>query len=159
VQEFAASTSVPPLRFGPWRIATPICYEAVRPDLVRRMVVEGDANLIVTLANDAWFGGSQEPWLHLHLARLRAVELRRYVVRATNSGVSALVGPTGDLSSESNALFAAALRVNVSKQAPATMWSPSFDWPGWLAVAITGIVSWTQAPRRRWVSWLEAGEG
>ena len=52
----------------------------------------------VTLANDAWFGDSQEPWLHLAVARLRAIEHRRYLVRATNSGVSAIVDPAGRMS-------------------------------------------------------------
>jgi apolipoprotein N-acyltransferase len=97
VQEFRGSSEVTPLRLGPWRIVTPICYEAVRPELVRRMVRDGDANLIVTLANDAWFGDSQEPWLHMHLARLRAIELGRFVVRSTNSGVSGLIDPVGRL--------------------------------------------------------------
>ena len=54
--QFAAARTVTALRLGPWRIATPICYEAIRPDLVRRMVLETDPHLFVTLANDAWFG-------------------------------------------------------------------------------------------------------
>ncbi len=68
-EEFAAATSVPSLGFGPWRIATPICYEAIRPEFVRHMMAAAHPHLLVTLANDAWFGDSQEPWLHLGLAR------------------------------------------------------------------------------------------
>ena len=92
---FSASMDTPALHLGKWRIATPICYEVVRPAFVRRMVVESNANLIVTIANDSWFGDSQEPWIHLSMARLRAIEHRRYLVRATNSGVSAVVDPAG----------------------------------------------------------------
>src|SRR5204863_99999 len=77
----AAERTVGALTFGPWRIATPICYEAIRPELVRRMVTETHPHLFVTLANDAWFGDSQEPWLHLGLAQLRAIEHRRWLVR------------------------------------------------------------------------------
>ena len=54
---------------------------------MRRMVAATRPHLLVTLANDAWFGDSQEPWLHLSLARLRAIEHRRFLVRSTNSGV------------------------------------------------------------------------
>jgi apolipoprotein N-acyltransferase len=92
---FAAAHETPPLQLGTWRIATPICYEAIRPEFVRRMVKSGRPHLIVSLANDSWFGGSQEPWLHDAVARLRAVEHRRYLVRATNSGVSSVVDPVG----------------------------------------------------------------
>src|SRR5262249_13691824 len=95
VSHFSAAADVPALALGEWRIATPICYEAVRPAFVRRMMREGNPHLIVTLANDAWFGDSQGPWLHLAMARLRAVEHRRFLVRATNSGVSAVIDPTG----------------------------------------------------------------
>jgi len=84
-EEFAASTAVTPLHLGAWRIATPICYEAIRPELVNRMMAETHPHLLVTLANDAWFGDSQEPWLHLGLAQLRAVEQRRWLVRASRS--------------------------------------------------------------------------
>jgi len=72
-EQFAAADTVHVLGFGPWRIATPICYEAIRPELVRRMMNETQPHLLVTLANDAWFGDSQEPWLHLGLAQLRAI--------------------------------------------------------------------------------------
>src|SRR5262249_17854629 len=94
-EQFAAADAVPALRFGPWRIATPICYEAIRPELVRRMMIATQPHLLVTLANDGWFGDSQEPWLHLGLAELRAIEHRRWLVRATNTGVSAIVDPAG----------------------------------------------------------------
>jgi apolipoprotein N-acyltransferase len=75
--DFQAAVETPPLRLGAWRIATPICYEAIRTDFVRRMTAQADPHLLVTLANDAWFGDSAEPWMHLALARLRAVEHRR----------------------------------------------------------------------------------
>src|SRR5262249_22728692 len=49
------------------------------------------------LTNDSWFGDSTEPWIHLALAKLRAVEHRRYLIRATNSGVSAIVDANGEV--------------------------------------------------------------
>ena len=52
-------------------------------------------SLIANLTNDAWFGDTTEPWIHLALAKLRAIEHRRYFVRSTNSGVSAIIDPVG----------------------------------------------------------------
>ena len=71
-----------------------ICFEAVFPDLVRRFAVKG-SRLIINLTNDAWYGKSAAPYQHLAIARFRAVENRRYLLRAANSGISAVVEPTG----------------------------------------------------------------
>jgi apolipoprotein N-acyltransferase len=149
VQEFRAAGEVPPLRLGPWRIATPICYEAIRPDFVRRMVVEGRPHLLVTLANDAWFGDSAEAWMHLALARLRAVEHRRFLVRATNSGVSAVVDPTGRVVAESGLLERANLRATVRLLEGETLYGRFGDWPGWLAAACVAVALLGPAPARR----------
>jgi apolipoprotein N-acyltransferase len=78
-------------------VAASICYEDVLASEVNASTQDGAARLLVNLTNDGWFGGSAEPWIHLAQARLRAVEQRRYLVRATNSGVSAIVDPTGSL--------------------------------------------------------------
>lgn len=132
-QTFAASTTRSALRLGDFRIATPICYEAVRPSFVRDLVNEGDANLIVTLANDAWFGDSREPILHLQLARLRAIENRLYLVRATNSGISAIVDPTGRILERTGVLERANLRGRVRALHERTPFGRFGNWPGWVA--------------------------
>ena len=136
VQDFGAATDTPALRLGPWRIATPICYEAIRSDFVRRMMARAQPNLLVTLANDAWFGDSAEPWMHLALARLRAVEHRRYLVRATNSGISAIVDPTGRIIVQSGLLTRESLRGTVRLLESTTLYAQLGDWPGWLSLAI-----------------------
>jgi apolipoprotein N-acyltransferase len=133
---FAAATDTPPLVLGQWRIATPICYEAVRPAFVRRMVLRARPQLIVTLANDSWFGDSQEPWLHLEMAAARAVEHRRYLVRATNSGISAVIDPAGRVVARTGLLRRENLRATVhllDGTSPYTRWG---DWPGWLALVV-----------------------
>lgn len=76
------------------RLGVLVCYEAIFPDLVRRRVAAG-ANLLVNVSNDAWFGRTSAPVQHLHLALVRAVEQNRWLVRATNTGISALVDPRG----------------------------------------------------------------
>jgi apolipoprotein N-acyltransferase len=136
VQDFRASDETPPLRLGALRIATPICYEAVRPEFVRRMVREARPHLIVTLANDAWFGDSQEPWIHLALTRLRAVEHRLWLVRATNSGVSAAVDPAGRVVARTGLLTRENLRAVVHPRDERTLYARFGDWPGALALAL-----------------------
>ena len=145
VDDFDAAADTPALHLGPWRIATPICYEAVRPDFVRRMVVAAEPHLLVTLANDAWFGDSQEPWLHLELARLRAVEQRRWLVRATNSGISAIVDPAGRIVARTGVLTRENLRGVVHPLDGTTLYARAGDWPAWLAVIVMG----TAIARRR----------
>jgi apolipoprotein N-acyltransferase len=76
------------------RLNAIICFEAIFPQLARRFVVSG-SRLIVNLTNDRWYGDSAAPYQHLEMSRWRAVENRRYLLRATNSGVSAIVDPAG----------------------------------------------------------------
>ena len=79
----------PGLRVGPL-----ICYEDLLAPLVRRAVGAG-ATLLVTIANDAWFGDSAALRQHETLALWRAIENRRYLVRATNTGLSSVIDPLG----------------------------------------------------------------
>ncbi|NQT20477.1 MAG: apolipoprotein N-acyltransferase [Planctomycetes bacterium] len=71
-----------------------ICYEDVFPGLVRKFV-SGGAEFIVNISNEGWFYRSAEADQHLAIARCRAIENRVGIVRATNSGVSCLIGPVG----------------------------------------------------------------
>ena len=74
--------------------STGICYEAVFPELSREAVLRG-SQLLTSITNDAWFGRSSAPWQHFAMARMRAVETGRYLARAANTGVSAIVDPYG----------------------------------------------------------------
>ncbi|HYH97304.1 apolipoprotein N-acyltransferase, partial [Hyalangium sp.] len=86
-----------PLRGGRvLKVAPLICYEAIFPGYVAEAVRKG-AELIVTISNDSWFGRSAGPRLHLTLAAFRSIEMRLPQVRATNSGISAFISPTGEI--------------------------------------------------------------
>ena len=74
--------------------STGICYEAVFPELSREAVQRG-SQLLTSITNDAWFGRSSAPWQHFAMARMRSVETGRYLARAANTGVSAIVDPYG----------------------------------------------------------------
>ncbi len=80
-----------------------ICFEAVFPGLVRRFVQEG-SQLLINLTNDEWYGDSAAPYQHLAIARWRAVENRRYLLRAANSGISAFIEPTGRIQTSTGIL-------------------------------------------------------
>jgi apolipoprotein N-acyltransferase len=81
------------------KLATIICYEAIFPDLVRRFVREG-AGVLVNISNDGWFGTSAARHQHLLQSRMRAVENDRYLLRATNTGITALISPHGKIAEE-----------------------------------------------------------
>ncbi len=96
---FSPGTSLEPLpmtvKGSEHKVSVLICYEDILPGFTNRAVKHADPELIVNMTNDAWFGDTLEPWQHLALAKFRAVEHRRYLVRSTNSGVSAIIDPTG----------------------------------------------------------------
>ena len=77
------------LKFG-----TPICYELIFPDLVRRFTKAG-ADFLVTITNDGWYGRSSAPYQHFANAVFRAVENRRFLLRAATTGISGIVDPYG----------------------------------------------------------------
>jgi len=92
---FQPGTSFEPLVWGEHRLGTMICYEDIIPGHVNKLVATGSPDLLVNITNDTWFGDSTEPWIHLRLAQSRSIEHRRYLVRVTNSGVSAIIDPLG----------------------------------------------------------------
>ena len=84
-----------PLRAGSYRVAPFICYEIVYPDMVARGA--RDADLLITISNDSWFGQSIGPLQHLQIAQMRALETGRYLIRGTNNGVSAIIDHRGQI--------------------------------------------------------------
>lgn len=83
------------LKTEKFTIAPLICYEIAFPELVRETTQ--DANTIITISEDGWFGDSFGPHQHLEIARMRALETGRFLLRATTSGISAIVNPKGEL--------------------------------------------------------------
>ncbi len=81
------------------RVSSIICYEAIFPQLSRRFVQEG-AEVLVNISNDGWFGSSGARYQHLLMARMRAVENARYLLRATNTGITVVVRPDGQIAGE-----------------------------------------------------------
>ena len=97
------------LTYGDRRIGPLICYDGIFPELARAAVDNG-ADLLVNLTNDAWYGRTSAPYQHLVQYVFRAVETRRSLIRATNTGISAFILPSGKIENATG-LFENAVRV------------------------------------------------
>lgn len=82
------------MKVAGYAIGTSICFEDVFDRSIRESLPE--ANILVNVSNDAWFKRTAEPFQHHQIARVRALESARYLVRSTNTGVSAIIGPKGE---------------------------------------------------------------
>lgn len=100
------------LHIGKYTLAASICYEIVYPALVAQQVKTADA--LLTISNDAWFGESIGPLQHFHMARMRAIETGRFVIRGTNNGISAIITPQGDIQQQSPQFVATVLSGTIS---------------------------------------------
>lgn len=97
-EEFHAGSGYRPLSMGKHKIGVMICYEGIFPEVARKYRKNG-AQLLVNLANDAWLGKSSAPYQQLSMNTFRAVETRSCLLRAANTGISAIIDPTGEISS------------------------------------------------------------
>ncbi len=123
------------------KIAPFICYEVVYPDFVRS--VGGDADLLLTISNDTWFGASFGPLQHLQMAAMRARELGRYMIRATNNGVSAFINAKGEIIAQTHQFTAETLQGTVQVYEGTTPFARFGSWPVWLlSVAIIAFNLW-----------------
>lgn len=100
-----------PLHIGQYFLANAICYEIAYPALVAQQAI--DSHVLLTISNDAWFGDSIGPLQHFQMARMRAVEIGRYVIRGTNNGVSAIIDDKGKVQQRSKQFVMAHLQGHV----------------------------------------------
>jgi len=116
-----------------------ICYEAIYAGEVRRFAANG-AQLLVNISNDGWFGRSAAPEQHLRMARVRAVENRRWLVRTTNNGFTVSVDPYGRIFSPLPPDVRAAADLPYDFRADETIYTRFGDWFAWLCVAVSVIL-------------------
>lgn len=131
---FSPGTSAAPLVLGEIRLGMLICYEDIFPHLARRLMAH-HPDVLVNLTNDAWFGRSREPLVHLALATFRAVEHRRYLIRSTNTGISAFVDPAGRIVSQTPVFARANLVGKVTPLQIRTVYAAVGDWVGFVCLA------------------------
>ncbi len=99
IGQFAASREPVPIDTGQARIGVGVCYEILYPALIRRQVEQG-ANLLVTISNDSWYGRAGAQAQHFAGALVRAVETRRFLLRAAITGISGIVDEKGRILGE-----------------------------------------------------------
>jgi apolipoprotein N-acyltransferase len=101
VGDFGTGKGYIPLIMDGHKIGVLICYEGIFPEASRSYKGHG-ADLLVNITNDAWFGRTSAPYQHLSMTVFRAVENRLYLVRAANTGISAMIDPTGHIALRTN---------------------------------------------------------
>ncbi len=132
------------------RLSMFICYEAIFPGQVRKFVErEGGAEVLVNISNDGWFGRSAAAAQHLNMARLRAVETRRFLLRSTNTGISAVIDPYGRIVSRAPDHVRAVLPVGFAPRQERSFYARHGDWLPFVcalaAMAALGRKFWATA--------------
>ncbi|MGB8112322.1 MAG: apolipoprotein N-acyltransferase [Candidatus Sulfotelmatobacter sp.] len=137
VGQFEAGKSRAPLDAGGERLGVFICYESVFPGEVRQFADQG-AQLFVNLSNDGWYGDSGAYAQHLNQTRMRAIENDRWLLSATNTGVTALIDPYGRIVARLPRKQRAALLAPYALTSVTTFYSRHGDWFAWLCAIISG---------------------
>ncbi|MFC3681135.1 apolipoprotein N-acyltransferase [Bacterioplanoides pacificum] len=127
-------------------IAPYICYEIAYPQLVSQMARQAD--LLITVSNDAWFGDSLGPKQHMALAQMRALETGRFLLRATNTGITALVNHKGEIITRLATEQRATLTGSAEMRQGQTPYMRFGLWPLWLFSGLVLSVAGVQVVRR-----------
>ncbi len=135
-----------PLAAAGEKLGATICYEDAYA--VEQLAVLGEATLLVNVSNDAWFGDSTAPHQHLQIARMRALEAGRWMIRATNNGVSALIDPRGRVVARSRQFEAEVLNGSVVPYTGLTPYARVRNWPV-LGGAVL-LIAFAALRRRTW---------
>lgn len=137
----------PPLQLAGLKLSASICYEDAYPTTQRVTVLASTA--LVNVTNDAWFGRSTARYQHLQISRMRAIEARRFMVRAANDGVSAVIDPQGRIVAQAPEYQAAVLRAQITPRRGATPYLQTGNLPILLLGAAGLLFSLWSAYRQR----------
>jgi apolipoprotein N-acyltransferase len=127
VGQFAAGTSRQPLDAGETKVGLFICYESVFPDDVRQFAANG-AQVFVNISNDGWYGDSGAYAQHLNQTRMRAIENGRWLLSATDTGVTASIDPWGRVVASLPRKERAALLATYAPTSVTTFYTRHGDW-------------------------------
>jgi apolipoprotein N-acyltransferase len=133
---------------GSHRYGVFICYEAVFADEVRQFARHG-AEVFVNISDDGWYGDTSAPWQHLNMARMRAIENRRWLLRDTNSGITAAIDPYGTVRQSIPRHQTDALPAEFAFRNDITFYTAHGDLFAWLcAILSIGVVGWSLGQRK-----------
>ena len=132
---------------GDHQIGTFICYESVFAEGVRQFTAAG-AEVLVNISNDSWYGRTAARHQHLLIARMRALENRRWLLRATNDGITSIIDPAGRLQGWLPSFKEGVLTGRFSYESSLTWFSRFGEWFWWLSIVGTAVaLSWRRAGR------------
>ena len=135
VSDFAPGEERMALPVHSYKLGIFICYESVFPNEVREFAAKG-AQVLVNISNDGWFGDSGAPEQHLNMARMRAIENGRWILRSTNTGISASIDPFGRVVAQLPRNVRVALDVPYGVVTGTTFYTRHGDWFAWACAII-----------------------
>jgi apolipoprotein N-acyltransferase len=143
VADFSRGRERTVFRLNGHRYGVFICYESVFADEVRQFSRLG-AEVLVNISDDGWYGDTSAPWQHLNMARMRAIENRRWMLRDTNNGVTAAIDPFGRVRQSIPRHLTDALPAQYGFRDDVTFYSAHGDVFAWVcAILGLGIVGWS----------------
>jgi apolipoprotein N-acyltransferase len=116
-----------------------ICYESIFGDEIRQFVGHG-AQVLVNLSDDGWYGDTSAPWEHLDMVRMRAIENNRWVLRSTNTGVTASIDPHGRIVDQMPRHVRGALLARFNFIDGITFYTRHGDWIAWICAVLTTLL-------------------
>ncbi|MBM5458098.1 apolipoprotein N-acyltransferase [Pseudomonas sp. P66] len=125
----------PLLQAKGYQIAPYICYEVVYPEFAASLAARSD--ILLTISNDTWFGTSIGPLQHLQMAQMRALEAGRWMIRATNNGVTGLIDPFGRITAQIPQFERGILYGEV---VPMQQLTPYLQWRSWPLVIVSVLL-------------------
>lgn len=126
-----------------------ICYESIFADEVRQLVNLG-ADVLVNISDDGWYGDTSAPWQHLNIARMRAIENNRWLLRDTNSGVTAVIDPDGRVTASAPRHVQTSVFVRFRYISTQTFYSRHGDLFAWLCAIIAIVLAVVGAFQNRY---------
>jgi apolipoprotein N-acyltransferase len=153
VSEFTRGSERKVFRLNGRRYGVFICYEAVFADEVRQFAQLG-AEALVNISDDGWYGDTSAPWQHLNMTRMRAIENRRWILRDTNNGVTAVIDPYGRVRQSIPRHQVDALPAGYGFRDDVTFYTAHGDLFAWACVgAALGLVAWAgRKILRQWIA-------
>ncbi len=141
VGNFSAGTQNTVFRSNGHSFGIFICYESIFGDEVRLFVQNG-AEVLINISDDGWYGDTSAPWQHLNMARMRAIENRRWLLRDTNTGVTTAIDPHGRGVFTTPRHIRAAFAFPFDYRVGTTLYTRFGDWFAWLCalLSVTAIL-------------------